>query len=299
MTKTWWLSIVAVVLGATAVVVPRLAADDDDEPSDTLFGVSVRLDPTARTSAALDGVVETIGEPRVIRAFSDSLPPAWSTLEAQYGAIPLVISFKADPAAVVAGEHDDYLRAWFAAAPTDRETWWAYFHEPENEVEAGVFTAAEFRAAWRHIAVLAETADNDLLRATMVLMCWTVNPGSGRSLGDYATRDLGIEVLAWDCYNYGARQGDYLPPADLLEAARKSSAELGAGWGVAEFGSLLVPTDDGSDRAAWLAEAADYARRHEADFVTYFEATVGGDYRLSDPASAQVWAEEMATSPVG
>jgi hypothetical protein len=293
-TAVGWLSVIAVVVSVAAVA--ALIRDDHGGSTGdgTRLGLSVRLDPGGTSSTALDEVSSSVGEPAVARVFSDTLPPSWQILNAQYPDLPLVVSFKADPEEVVAGKHDRYLRDWFESAPGDRPTWWVYFHEPENNVDAGDFTPSQFSAAWGHVAELAETVDNEQLRATMVLMCWTVNPGSGREVTEYADPMLDIDVLAWDCYNYGARQGKYLPADEILDRAVEASTAAGAGWGVAELGSLLVSGDNGEQRAEWLHEVADYGRSHRADFMTYFHATVGGDFPLDDPESAQAWAEEMA-----
>ena len=68
---------------------------------------------------------------------------------------PVVVSFKAAPADVLAGKHDAYLSNWFKSIPTTRQVWWSYWHEPEDDIEDGRYTAAQYRAAWEHITALA------------------------------------------------------------------------------------------------------------------------------------------------
>ena len=82
--------------------------------------------------------------------FYSGLPQAWpGKLDA--GGRPMIISFKAPPAEVLAGTHDARLRDWFRTAPTDQDIYWTYFHEPENDIQSGAFTAAQFRQAWQRI----------------------------------------------------------------------------------------------------------------------------------------------------
>ena len=92
--------------------------------------------------------------------------------------------------------------------------YWTYYHEPEDNIEAGAFTAAQYRAAWQRISSLALRANNPRLHATLILMCYTLTPASGRSFADYYPGDAYIDVLAWDCYNQVWAKGQYIAPAD-------------------------------------------------------------------------------------
>ena len=76
-----------------------------------------------------------------------------------------------------------------AKAPTDARTWWSFWHEPEDNIEGGNFTAAQYRTAWRHVADLADAAHNQQLRATLILMCWSAEKGSHRDWRDYYAKN--------------------------------------------------------------------------------------------------------------
>ncbi len=189
------------------------------------------------------------------------------------------------------------LLAWFRNAPVDRDTYWVYFHEPEDNVERGDFTAQEFSDAWSHVARLAASVDNPRLRATMILMCWTVNETSGRDWHDYVPTSGEVDVLAWDCYAKGADAHSYADPAELLEPARVASSEVGADWAIAELGARIQP-GTGTDRAAWM-EAGRRLRgaTHGAVFVTWFDAPIGGAFQLTDEPSIRAWASTGAVRP--
>lgn len=284
--------VVAAAVVAAVTIVSTLWARDADGPAvDTVFGSTVAQQQGEARAEAWSRVNATYGPVPVVRIFSDGLPPTWRELQRDLGAVDAVISFKVHPTEVLSGTVDRRLSAWFADAPTQRDTYWVYFHEPENNVEAGEFTAAQFREAWQHIAELAALQGNDRLHATVVLMCYTVNPASGRDWRDYVVTGGLLDVLAWDCYNHGTDRGVYTDPALLLQRAVDASRDADAAWGVAELGARLAEGDDGSGRARWLTAVGEYARRHGATFVTYFDSTVGGDFRLTDEPSIQAWKQ--------
>jgi hypothetical protein len=203
-----------------------------------------------------------------------------------------VVSFKNDPAAILSGRHDAELRQWFADAPTDRTTHWTYWHEPENDS----VDLALYRQAWQHLSALADSAGNPRLRSTLILMCWTLARASGRDWRDYYPGDEAIDVMGFDCYNTGRTKGVYTDPATVLGPVRTVAQSVGKPWGIAEFGSLVVPEDGGEQgRAAWLRGMASYMKENGAAFGTYFDSSVGGDFRLHDEPSRSAWREVVQT----
>lgn len=257
--------------------------------ADTVFGSTVSRLPGETRADALARIDQAYGPVPLVRVYASELPPSWRLLQQQLGDVDIVISFKAQPARVLSGALDDRLRQWFANASSGRDTYWTYFHEPEDDVEAGEFTAAEFRQAWEHVAGLAAAEDDPSLHATVVLMCYTVNDGSGRDYRDYLPSVDQLDVLAWDCYNHGSDRGVYTDPQALLQRSVAASRDVGVAWGVAELGARLAVGDDGTGRAAWLGAVGEYARNEGARFVTYFDADIGADFRLDDAPSIQAW----------
>ncbi len=241
------------------------------------------------TRAAFERVRRTYGgKLGAIRVFFPGLPADWSKIRHNYGRTPLVISFKASPADIIAGRLDRRFRSWFAHAPTGRVTRWSFWHEPEDD--AGL-SAAKYRQAWRHLDALAERANNPKLRSALILMCWTLADSSGRDWRDWYAGPRSVNLFAFDCYNAGHRNGTYRSPRGLLEDAVRLSRRTGKGWAIAELGSVVVRGDDGRRRAAWLRDAVGYARNHGARFVTYFDSDVGVDYRLHDRPSKGAWRD--------
>ncbi len=146
---------------------------------------------------------------------------------------------------MLSGSLDREFRVWFGSAPQAVRTYWTYWHEPEDDVEAGSLPLAGYRAAWRHLRTLANQADNPRLRATLVLMCWTLNPSARRNWRDYYAGRRTIQVLGWDCYNAGHRQGVYGDPATMLRPASRLARRIGKPWGIAELGSVLIAGGQG------------------------------------------------------
>ncbi|WP_116047889.1 glycosyl hydrolase [Amycolatopsis palatopharyngis] len=230
-----------------------------------------------------------------VRLFYSGLPRHWpGKLDA--GRLPLTVSFKADPAEITAGKHDRHFRKWFAEAPTDVDVHWTYFHEPEDNITKGQFTAAQFRAAWKHLHHLAEQAGNPRLRSTLILMYWTADPNSGRNWRDYYPGTRYVDVLAWDAYNQIVGVTKKYRSADTIlrhvVAANRAADEPLA---IGELGTGLATGDDGRGRAAWLREVTDYLAEHDALWVQYFDVdyTAHGhsDYRLRDQQSKAAWRD--------
>ncbi|MFG1676306.1 hypothetical protein [Micromonospora sp. NPDC049282] len=256
----------------------------------TLPGASVDPQNGETFSQALSRSDRTIGRLRMARVFYPGLPPAWNGSRSDVVDRTVVVSFKAPPQEVNAGKYDARLTSWFASIPRDHDVYWAYFHEPEDDVERGSFTAAQYKQAWRRIAGMANRANNPKLINTVILMCWTVDPKSGRSFDAfYPGSDL-VETLGWDCYNWAVKWKRYAPPAEVFDRMVDKSRALGKPWGLAETGSDLLPGDAGTGRAAWIRSMTSYINGKRPEFVAYWNNAVSyGDFRLLDQPSIQAW----------
>jgi hypothetical protein len=288
--RHWWpigLLTVSVLLGL-ALLSPAPA-----QPDVTKFGVSVYAGSRS-WSAAAQRSDERYGGLEAVRVFHPGLPDAWDPVTDAVDS-SLVVSFKADPAEILSGADDVVLRRWFATAPRDRDIWWVYYHEPEDDVERGEFSADQWRAAFQHVATLADAADNPRLHSTIVLMCWTLEHRSGRSFEDYFPGSDVVEAIGWDCYSKASDERPYADPEDLYASAIAKSRSLGLDWGIAETASLKAPEDPTGDlRAAWLREIGSYLSDEGASFVLYFDSVIGGEFRLLDQPSQQAWREVIA-----
>lgn len=276
---------------------PTSAPTPAPTPGGTLCGAAFTQEPGETYQQALTRADARYGGLDIARIYYGGLPAGWPG-KLDLGQRPLTVSFKADPKEILAGRDDSGLRTWFATAPTTRDVYWSYYHEPEDDIARGAFTAADYRAAWQRIASLADAAGNPRLHATLILMGWSLDPRSGRTWTDYFPGAGTVDVLAWDNYNAGQRKNTYTPAATIFGAAVAVTRAAGLRFAVAETGSPLVAGDSGTGRAAWLRDMARYLTAQRAVFAEYFDldwrSQGSVDFRLRDPASVAAWKEFCA-----
>lgn len=268
-------------------------------PTGTKFGSSISTSGQSHAQA-LAGVDAIFGRIPIVRVFDPGMPFSWS-----HSRVPmiagrdLVMSFRPMPKDVLSGKHDAELKAWFAQAPSNVNIFWSYIHEPEPLIDKGVFTADQYRRAWQRIDSIADSVCRQNMYSTLILTGWTASPGSKRDWRTYYAGGDVIDVMAFDPYN-GARdpQRDYYAtPASLYDPVVSVARAAGKPWAIAETGSRRIPSDPtGKQRAAWLSAIGDYARSKGAVFVTYFNSTNGGEYRLLDGPSQSAWKRVVGSS---
>lgn len=263
-------------------------------PEGTQFGTSVSTLPRGSTfEGVLRDLDDRFGQLPVIRRFATGLPREWAGQEEELTrGRTVVTSFRPSPQSVLTGQHDEYLRQWFENAPDDRYIYWSYIHEPESEIDDGDFTMEHYVDAWEHIAGIADSACKPHMFSTLILSGWTARPESGRDWTEFDAGSEYVDMLSWDPYNQGAEDGRtrYDSAESIYGQIVEIHAQDGRPFGIAETGSRLVPGDNGSRRATWLNEMANYLEDSGATYVTYFESTKGGDFRLTDEPSRRAWA---------
>ncbi|MGC1209209.1 MAG: cell wall-binding repeat-containing protein, partial [Ornithinimicrobium sp.] len=233
-----------------ALPVPPTGSDCADPlPSGTTFGASLNQVELSVPDSIQDAD-STFGRLPIVRHFSPTLPKAWNTSPmADLKGRALITSFKAPPSEILAGKHDAALRTWFATAPADQTIYWSYFHEPEPEIRDGHFTAAQYRAAWRRISGIAAEACRPNMHPTLILMGWTANPQSGRTISDYDPGKEYAKVIAFDVYNAmsNPKQDHYSSPQRMYDYMLDYMEKDGRPFGLAETGTRLIPGDNGSE----------------------------------------------------
>lgn len=285
---------VALVIGAVAFHLadgPGPAALDGDAS-----GTMPLLGSSVLSAANLNRTTAQFGHMPIVRVYFPGLPGryAWTSI-AGVNRSSVIVSFKARPAAILSGADDARLRQFFATAPRGRPVYYSYFHEPEDNIARGQFTAAAYRAAWKHIARLADAAGNPYLHATLILMSYDLVPGSHRHWKDYFPRGGVIKVLAWDAYPVGSATNVHprlTAPARFMGPAIAASRSVGLPYGFAEFG---LSTAHG--RPGWLSGVGRYLLHSGALFACLFDGN--GQYptlRLTDAGSIKVWRHYVRLS---
>jgi hypothetical protein len=231
----------------------------------------------------------------IVRVYYTGLPKAnaWTTGLPAANKSAVIVSFNADPGAILSGADNAVLSHFFDTAPRGHTIYYSLNHEPEEHIATGQYTAAAYRAAWAHVVALANAANNPYLRSTLILMAYDLRPASHRDWHDYLPGGGIISTLAWDAYPPGARQ--LTPPAQFLAPAIAASKSAGLPFGFAEFG-----VTDHSNRPEWLTEVGNYLMKSGALFGSLFDSTPPGrpDLTITDSASIAAWRNIVTESDI-
>jgi hypothetical protein len=268
----------------------RLASDDTHAP---LFGASIN-------GTDLGQETSEFGHMAIVRTYYPGLPSAnaWTTGLPAANKSAVIVSFKAEPKAILSGQDDAALSHFFDTAPTGNPIYWSYFHEPEGNIADGEFTLADYKAAWAHVVSLANAAHNADLHSTLILGGYDFSPSAHRSWKDYLPGGGIISTLGWDAYPPGSakNQNPVAAAPDTFMAQEIAAAKsVGLPYGFAEFG-LSTPTG----RSAWLTDVGNYLMHSGAVFATYWNGNAQyPTLKLTDAASIAVWKGFVGQSGSG
>lgn len=249
-----------------------------------------------------------IGPVQIYRSYDRGF--SWATWQETpayraHGDAPEDYSFNLPPVALAAGAYDAELATFIASTPKDIIL--TDYHEPEQEVDKGLFTPAQFRAAIAHLAVLVHArnaADGGHRRVSVILMSDTVLGFKGRDAmrlwpgRDPATGRNYADLISFDTYELPHATGTpgvpagftdglgWEPAQALLDPSIAFAQRVGSPWMVSEFG-LLEDVFHSDRRAQEITDFVNYARLHGAVAVEYWDA-IGprADWRLRNGASS-------------
>ncbi len=122
------------------------------------------------------------GKMPIVRVYYPRLPDAnaWTGGLASANHSAVIVSFKALPTKILSGADDASLRHFFDSAPKGHPIYYSYFHEPEDNIAAGQFRLADYKAAWARVVSIANAAHNPDLHSTLILMSYDLDPASHR-----------------------------------------------------------------------------------------------------------------------
>lgn len=252
------------------------------------------LGSSAASTTQLTQFSSHFGHMPIVRVYYPGLPSAnaWTgsgKAGANHSAV--IVSFKAQPSAILSGADDNTLKFFFDSAPATHPIYYSYYHEPEDNIAAGQFSLADYKAAWAHVAALAKAAHNPQLHSTLILMAYDLDKSSGRNWRDYLPSGGIISTLGWDAYPAGAISGKDVkltPPATFMGPAIAASRSVGLPFGFAEFNVPDIP-----GRPGWLTDVGNYVMNSGALFGTLFE---GNGSQISDSPSIAAWHAEVQAS---
>lgn len=197
------------------------------------------------------------------------------------------VSFKGTPATVLSGSLDATHTNFFTYLNNlsgNSTIYWTYYHEPEDNIQGGAFTFAQYRQAFARIAALPG-ARTTKVKSALCLMAWTLRSASGRNWRNYYPEGS-CDILTWDYDGIDPSGGQYSKfSVNNLPQTLAAASETGLPWAIAEFGSNRDNTNDpsGTARAAWFrSETSAYAAASTPPlYVCLFEANGFPGYDLN------------------
>lgn len=200
-------------------------------------------------------------EPEAVRVFYTAGPPAkWPNL----GKAVEIVSFKRSPAEVLSGRFDSEFRAFWESIPADGEEHiWCYWHEPEDNIEAGDFTANIYKQATAYLNALSKTYLKPEQKAVhaQIFMAWSIRDGSGRDINEYVERS--VDAIGWDAYTAADTEAIYRRAANV-------SISFGKRYFIAEAGKRATGGNE-ADNAAHVLSASEIAAALGFEYFTYFD----------------------------
>lgn len=231
--------------------------------------------------------------------------PATKSAHAHPDAPAYDYTFNLPPQDVASGADDAELQAFIASTPADRPYYLTNYHEPEQEIESGMFTAAAFRASEAHLAGLVHAQnllDGGQRKVSLVLMISTFTgfkkrnpvtywPTTTDCLATVAPCDL-LDLVSVDAYALPHATGttgvpigytdgvNWKSASTLLSPAYKWAAAHSTPWAISELG-YLEDVHNPTRRATELTNAVTYAKNNGALFVEYWDSRGGrADWEL-------------------
>ena len=197
----------------------------------------------------LESVALNLGYPQVVRLFFSGSPgsgePTWALGKTA------IVSFKFNPTQAFPAEK---LRAFLASKPANVKAYVCTYHEPEDNITANQFTAAQYRDFVTATTSVCREFENCI--STPILMQWTLESASGRNVNDYL-EGVEYDVLGWDVY---PRLGTIKDIQAQLKSIHDESVKRGKPWLIGEVGAVKYvegrqyprPSYTEADRAVWM-----------------------------------------------
>ncbi|MGZ4508712.1 MAG: hypothetical protein ACXVX0_15820 [Blastococcus sp.] len=196
-------------------------------------------------------------------------------------------SFRLPPDQVASGAQDAALTTFIASTPTNIVL--TNHHEPEQEIDAGQYTFAQFRAANAHLNQLVDAQnaiDGGTRKVSVILMISTFSGFKGRNAENYwpsvAKGDGGtVDLISADVYAAPHATGtpgvpigytdgvNWKAPATVMKPAIVFAKAHAADWAVSELGYLEDVHDPGR-KAQALRDAVAYAKAGKPTATTTY-----------------------------
>lgn len=225
-----------IYLAALSIVLLSVSCKKSSEVPDTppaqedtiIWGSSFGAMPGETQAAAYTRVKNAFGNFQIARIYSAGAPvwPSYIPVETV-----AQISFKYDPKDVLNGSRDTEITNFFTKLATTKNIYWTYFHEPEDDIAKGAFSAEDYRNAFDYIIDLQKKLNKPNLVPTLCLMSYSLTPQSNRNWKDYLPGK--VAVVSWDGYYADAYEEDV---SKVFGPVREAMKTVDLPWAVAETG---------------------------------------------------------------
>jgi hypothetical protein len=197
------------------------------------------------------------------------------------------------PAQILSGSEDANLRALFNSLPHDRPTWFTMWHEPENDINGGSFTAQQFRDMIAHIWDVKQSSPNaaNIKVGYIAMDYWWRTGTTFASNGDQMLPPGGkYDYLAVDDYNVATTSGRTNAGTDpQFQNWYNWAKNKGKPLIVAEFGRKLNPNDPNA-RAKDLLDSETWLTNHGFNMFLYWNGSgAQGDWKLYSAPDLNAW----------
>lgn len=177
------------------------------------------------------------------------------------------------------------LVSLFSAAPAGRDFVYCPWHEPEDDVAAGSFTAAQLRAAYALVRQAA-TQVGPHIKVAVILMGYTWQAVSGRNPETYIPADADFDYLLTDTYFAGTIGQPVSAIPTAFDAQLATAAAHGKAWGIGECGIGQKVT--GQARLDAVTSLAATIKAKGGAFGLYFATGTTSQWWL-DSAGVAAW----------
>jgi len=237
------------------------------------------------TAAEISTYEGRYGPLKIRRSYNqppDDLPASWSACAAgiDAGKRASVWSFKPNVVSFAAGTYDTKARNFLTSIPRDGFVKWLLLHhEPEGEVKAGTFTAAQYKAAQaRWDGLVKQTGRPELVAAVCFAGTQCFDGQTLQSHG-FAADDLCPPGMAatFDAYNKWPQSGfQWRELSDRAGLQATWADASGRRWGISETG-CYEDTAGPAKKVAWTRAAVDWVRQSGGEFLAYWDNAFSSD----------------------
>ena len=207
----------------------------------------------------------------------------WPTEYALGAGEQFVISSKINPKSLTVAQ----MVAFFKSCPTDRDTYYCLWHEPKSELAAGVFTKADYDAAWVRARQAQQQAGNS--RVKLIPILEGIAFLAGNNPDDELPADPSTyDVVGVDPYFSGSIGQPIANVGPVLDKIKAKADALGKPWAICETG--VGAKLSGQARLDALTALAQAVKARNALFCCYFlgQSTTATEWKLS-AAEAATW----------